>query len=327
MQRNGVAAKSRRGSKQRAAAGRARSASARPSRVDRPQRVVAATTSCARRRARAAPVPVTAVTGGSAGDVLHQRGGRPDSSAGPTASRRRQPGTASTSVGSGGAGGRVVAGPHQPELHRLRSPSGSVYATSGSRSCGRPRTPVSSSTSRTAADERMLAAVELALGQAPVVVPRPVHHADLDAVRRPARQSTPPAARTGVAATQPALPMTRRSNASCRWMCGSVGSAGRRCQVPSPARSQPSLLVAHRQLQHVAQIVLGGRQGDPHQRLDPAVQVAVHQVGRADPVLGVVAGAEPEDPGVLQEPADDRADPDVVRQPGHARAQRAHARG
>ena len=44
-------------------------------------------------------------------------------------------------------------------------------------------------------------------------------------------------------------------------------------------------------------------------------------------VVGAVAVAEPEHPGVLQEPAEDRADPDVLRQPRHARAAACRCRG
>ena len=40
---------------------------------------------------------------------------------------------------------------------------------------------------------------------------------------------------------------------------------------------------------------------------------------------GVAAGAEQEDPRVLEEPAEDRADLDVLGQPGHAGPQRADA--
>ena len=56
----------------------------------------------------------------------------------------------------------------------------------------------------------------------------------------------------------------------------------------------------------------GGRDLDEH--LDPAVEVAVHQVGRADPGLWLAAVLEPEDAAVLEEAAEDAADADVLRQ-------------
>src|SRR5688572_22919277 len=65
-------------------------------------------------------------------------------------------------------------------------------------------------------------------------------------------------------------------------------------------------LLAHAQGQQPFESFAGGAIGDPHQRLDPAVEVAVHEIGRADPPLGVRivggAGAEPEHPGVFEEP-------------------------
>ena len=86
-----------------------------------------------------------------------------------------------------------------------------------------------------------------------------------------------------------------------------------------------------------------------HERLDAAVEVALHQVGRADEVARRArrlarrarprrrpppraassrrATAEAVDARVLEEAADDRAHGDRLRQPGHARAQAAHARG
>ena len=55
---------------------------------------------------------------------------------------------------------------------------------------------------------------------------------------------------------------------------------------------------------------------DLDEHLDPAVEVAVHQVGGPDPGLRLAAVLEPEDPAVLEEPAEDAADPDVLGQPG-----------
>ena len=58
---------------------------------------------------------------------------------------------------------------------------------------------------------------------------------------------------------------------------------------------------------------------DGHDRLDPPVEVAVHEVGRTDVPLPVATVLERPDPRVLEELADDRADPDVLGQPGEPR--------
>src|SRR6185369_1731760 len=81
--------------------------------------------------------------------------------------------------------------------------------------------------------------------------------------------------------------------------------------------------VAGVQIEHPGQLGLRGDIGHLDQGFDPAIQVAVHQVGRTDPVLLVAFVAEPQNPRMLQEPADDRAHPDVLRQPRYPRAQGA----
>ncbi len=43
------------------------------------------------------------------------------------------------------------------------------------------------------------------------------------------------------------------------------------------------------------------------QDLDAPIEIAVHEVGRADPVLRIAVVREVEDPGVLEEPTEDRA--------------------
>ena len=67
--------------------------------------------------------------------------------------------------------------------------------------------------------------------------------------------------------------------------------------------------------------------GDAQHRLDAPVEVARHEVGRADDVLGVVVAglAEAEDPRVLEVATDDRPHGDVLGQAGHAGAQAADA--
>src|SRR5512141_1575651 len=58
--------------------------------------------------------------------------------------------------------------------------------------------------------------------------------------------------------------------------------------------------------------------------LDPVVEVALHQVGGPDVIPGASPiAAEPEDPRMLEEAADQRAHADVVRQAGYARPQAA----
>ena len=58
--------------------------------------------------------------------------------------------------------------------------------------------------------------------------------------------------------------------------------------------------------------------GDGHDRLDPAFEVAGHEIGGADEVLGGLGiGAEAVDARVLEEPPDDRTHPDRLRQAGH----------
>src|SRR5438552_247035 len=59
------------------------------------------------------------------------------------------------------------------------------------------------------------------------------------------------------------------------------------------------------------------------QDLDPAVEVAVHQVGRTDPVLRGTIVREIEDPGMLEKATEDRPNGDVLGQPGDAGPDRA----
>src|SRR5665213_4096279 len=64
---------------------------------------------------------------------------------------------------------------------------------------------------------------------------------------------------------------------------------------------------------------------DSNQRLDPAVEVSMHQVSAPDPVFVVPTTAEAHDARVLEEPAEYAWHPNVRRQASHARAQCAHA--
>ena len=129
----------------------------------------------------------------------------------------------------------------------------------------------------------VLAGVELALGQRPVVVARPVHDGDLDAAVRPRRrQTTPPAARTtatpaSASVLTDALPAARP---------GSPGPSGARPASRRCRSSQlPDVRAPWRRRASRSSSRAGGLVADPHQHLDPAVEVAVHQVGAAEPVL------------------------------------------
>src|SRR5659263_291306 len=62
-------------------------------------------------------------------------------------------------------------------------------------------------------------------------------------------------------------------------------------------------LGGHRQVQEVLQLGPDTRVLDLHQGLHPAVEVAVHQVGTAQPHLRRCVAVEPQHPGVLQESA------------------------
>ena len=80
----------------------------------------------------------------------------------------------------------------------------------------------------------------------------------------------------------------------------------------------------------VEHLLMHGRIEDRAQRLDAAVEIARHHVGRGDVDRGLrvrqaVAGAEAIDAAVLEEAADDRLDPDVLRQARHAGPQAADA--
>ena len=64
---------------------------------------------------------------------------------------------------------------------------------------------------------------------------------------------------------------------------------------------------------------------DREHQLDAAAEVPRHPVGRGEENLGLVVVLEIRDARVLQELVDDAGDVDVLRDPGHARAQAADA--
>ena len=75
-----------------------------------------------------------------------------------------------------------------------------------------------------------------------------------------------------------------------------------------------------RRVQHGVELRGDRRVLHAHQRLHPAVEVAVHEVGAAEPVLAPIALAEDHDAGVLEEAAHDAADVHVLRQARHSGA-------
>src|SRR5215213_9705159 len=83
--------------------------------------------------------------------------------------------------------------------------------------------------------------------------------------------------------------------------------------------------VREREVQEVAHLgdVVLARHLDQH--LDAPVEIAVHEVGRADPHARLPTVLEPVDPAVLEETPDDRPDADVLRHAGYPRAQSADA--
>ena len=176
-------------------------------------------------------------------------------------------------------------------------------------------------------DQHMLTGQRLALWEAPVVVTGRGGRRATSAPGSPGRQSSAPAARIFAGLSRSAIngPAARAGEQGA--VAGhagagrtSPGDAGSRCHRrpatttrwsrpwPAPMRLRRSALL--------------GRVRHRDQRLDPAVQVAVHQVGGADPHLTVLvlAGAERVDPGVLQEPAEHAADADRLRQSQVSRA-------
>ena len=98
-----------------------------------------------------------------------------------------------------------------------------------------------------------------------------------------------------------------------------------RDQTPSAPSSQALVLSAKPRSSTSSSSAAIGLVLDRRDQLDPVVEVARHQVGGADEDAGLLAALEGVDPRVLEEAADDRDDPDVLRDPGHARAQAADA--
>ena len=85
-------------------------------------------------------------------------------------------------------------------------------------------------------------------------------------------------------------------------------------------------VVGEAALEHVEQLGLQLRVLDRRDQLDPAVEVARHQVGGAHQNPRLLAALEGVDARVLEEAADDRDDADVLRDPRHPGPQAADAR-
>src|SRR5580658_5211307 len=88
--------------------------------------------------------------------------------------------------------------------------------------------------------------------------------------------------------------------------------------APVPVEPPGGGSVVHAEVEHPTQPALVADVRDLHHKLYPAIQVPVHHVGAADPDLHVFifARAERVDAGMLKEPAEYAADPDVVGQAG-----------
>src|ERR1043166_7048854 len=94
----------------------------------------------------------------------------------------------------------------------------------------------------------------------------------------------------------------------------------------------PALLVVLEVRDHdlAEHLLVHGRIENRAQHLDPAVEVARHQVGGGDVdrrarMRQAVPGAEAEDTAVLEEAADDRLDANAFGEPRHARTKAADA--
>ena len=110
--------------------------------------------------------------------------------------------------------------------------------------------------------------------------------------------------------------LDRRSSAGAGARSGSPGGGPMpllRTQAPSRCRSHALVSGSKARSRSSRMDVHALLTGEPHQHLHPSVEVAVHHVGRPDPGHRVAGVLEPEDPAVLEEPTEHRADGDVSR--------------
>ena len=84
-------------------------------------------------------------------------------------------------------------------------------------------------------------------------------------------------------------------------------------------------IVRHREIEQVLNLAQVLRVGEPHERLHPAIQVAVHQVGAADIYLWIPAVDEGEDAGVLEIAPENRPNVNVAAESLDSRLHAADA--
>ena len=210
-----------------------------------------------------------------------------------------------------------------------RGDAGPVEHGVAGRRSGIPRwtsRPVSSAVSRLAATGHSSPGSSLPLAQDQSSYLRPVHHRDLEVAAAASPGHGPGSrddegwrGRHGVTRSRSRFHRRRALRRRLRWVSiiavwrsverlaarrrGGGGSIGRPRTAPSAGTSSRRPLLQQRgDLGDVLRV------GDAQQRLDPAVEVAVHHVGAADEHDRLAVAAEPEDPGVLEEPAERRAD-------------------
>ena len=102
-------------------------------------------------------------------------------------------------------------------------------------------------------------------------------------------------------------------------------SSSVRFHVPSGRSCPRPAVVGEQDLDDPGEPVARLEVLDRHDRLDPPVEVAVHEVGRPDVPLRIAAVGEAPDPRVLEELADDRSNADALGQARHAGLERTRA--
>src|SRR6185437_10781147 len=204
-----------------------------------------------------------------------------------------------------------------------------MYSTVGSRGPSTGRTQVSSRTSRTAVSRMCSPGSLLPLGsdQSSYAGRCTSSTSDSpDPASAAGRQMAAPAARVASVICRADPPFAHQGLLHVSQRVSRLVPA---VPGPVPVRVQPPARspVVHAHVHEPAYTALVAEVGDPDEQFHPPVQVPVHHIGAADPDLTVlvVPGAERVDPGMLEEPAEHAAHPDVVGQPGDARPQRADA--
>ena len=106
---------------------------------------------------------------------------------------------------------------------------------------------------------------------------------------------------------------------SSRWTERGSSPGSRRSHVPSERSSHANMSSASERSTMSIRSPLSSSVLDRREQLDAGVEVARHEVGRADVDRRLAVALEGVDPRVLEEPADDRDDADVLRHALHAR--------